>query len=309
MLTIFSCPKPFKGHINVIQTNAIRSWTRLRPKPEVILLGNDEGTAEVCARFEIRHIPDIQRNEYGTPLLNSLFEAGQESASNTVLGFVNTDIILLDDFTEAVSRVAGRMQSFLMVGQRWNLDVTELLNFETPGFGTDFRSRVLERGELNPKTGIDYFIYRKECLGEIPPFALGRSLWDNYLIYHARAIQRIPVVDATDSIMAVHQNHDYSHIAGGRELAFKGIEAMRNKVLTRDGLCVFDLDYASHLLTTDSLKPARACRHFWRRLAALPIIYFGVTWPIRLGRGLIRFYRFLKNKTLKENKDGYADQK
>ena len=30
-LTIFAVPKPFEGHIDVIQRNAIRSWQRLRP--------------------------------------------------------------------------------------------------------------------------------------------------------------------------------------------------------------------------------------------------------------------------------------
>lgn len=64
MLTIFSCPKPFRGHINIIQRNAIRSWTLLQARPEIILIGNEEGTAEVCKEFGLRHIPDVERNEY-----------------------------------------------------------------------------------------------------------------------------------------------------------------------------------------------------------------------------------------------------
>ncbi len=31
MITIFAIPKPFKGHIDVIQRNAIQSWTKLSP--------------------------------------------------------------------------------------------------------------------------------------------------------------------------------------------------------------------------------------------------------------------------------------
>lgn len=46
MLTIFSYPKPFKGHIDVIQRNAINSWTLLNPKPEIILACDEEGTKE-----------------------------------------------------------------------------------------------------------------------------------------------------------------------------------------------------------------------------------------------------------------------
>jgi len=68
MLTIFSTPKPFRGHIEVIQTNAIKNWLQLRPQCEVILFGSDEGTAEVAARLDTRHVPEVDRNEYGTPL-------------------------------------------------------------------------------------------------------------------------------------------------------------------------------------------------------------------------------------------------
>ena len=53
MLTVFSTPKPFVGHVGVIQRNAISSWMRLHPDVEVILVGDDAGTAEVCAEFGI----------------------------------------------------------------------------------------------------------------------------------------------------------------------------------------------------------------------------------------------------------------
>ena len=51
MLTILSTPKRFSGIFEVIQTNAITSWTQLDPRPEIILFGRDEGTAEICAEL------------------------------------------------------------------------------------------------------------------------------------------------------------------------------------------------------------------------------------------------------------------
>src|SRR6266853_4649960 len=47
VLTIFASAKPFHGHTGVIQRNAIASWTRLRPRPEIILFGNEPGVAEI----------------------------------------------------------------------------------------------------------------------------------------------------------------------------------------------------------------------------------------------------------------------
>jgi hypothetical protein len=80
VLTIFSCPKPFRGHIDITQKNAIQSWQRLGPEVEVILMGDDEGTSEVAKEFGIQHIPDVGRNDLGTPLINSLFEKAQKEA-------------------------------------------------------------------------------------------------------------------------------------------------------------------------------------------------------------------------------------
>ena len=78
MLTIFSCPKPFRGHVDITQKNAIRSWLFLDPRPDVILLGNDEGVGETARELGVRHIPDVECNEFGTPLLSSIFEEARK---------------------------------------------------------------------------------------------------------------------------------------------------------------------------------------------------------------------------------------
>jgi hypothetical protein len=41
MITFFTTPKPFRGHIGVIQRNAIESWKRIHPSAEVILFGDE----------------------------------------------------------------------------------------------------------------------------------------------------------------------------------------------------------------------------------------------------------------------------
>ncbi|HUH98316.1 MAG TPA: hypothetical protein VLZ89_13200, partial [Anaerolineales bacterium] len=50
---------------------------------------------------------------------------------------------------------------------------------------------------------------------DIPDFTIGRAGWDNWMIYKARQ-EKWPVVDCTPSVMIVHQNHDYSHLPGGK---------------------------------------------------------------------------------------------
>src|ERR1700740_1635085 len=98
MLTIFSTPKPFIGHVGMIQRNAIRSWQRLHPEVEVILVGDDAGTAEVCAELGVRHIPEVKRNKHGTKYLASVYDQAQHAARHAILCHVNCDIILMGDF-------------------------------------------------------------------------------------------------------------------------------------------------------------------------------------------------------------------
>jgi len=64
--------------------------------------------------------------------------------------------------------------------------------------------------------GLDYFIFPCGLFRDIPPFAVGRPAWDNWLVYKARSLG-LPVIDATKMVTAIHQNHAYSHHPMGKE--------------------------------------------------------------------------------------------
>lgn len=118
-----------------------------------------------------------------------------------------------------------------MVGQRWDLDVTAPLDFTAPDWENALRHRAHTQGRLHPPSGIDYFVFPRGLWGAIPPFALGRTAWDQWLIF--RALQRrASVIDATQVVCAVHQNHDYSHAGGSKAQLWSGEEAQRNRQLT-----------------------------------------------------------------------------
>ncbi len=137
MLTVFATPKPFVGHVGVIQRNAISSWMRLHPDVEVILVGDDAGTAEVCAEFEIRHIPHVKRNRYGTKYLADIYDRAQAAARHEVVCHVNCDIILMADFLQGVARVAAGEKRFLMAGRRWDVDLTGAIDFSSADWEID----------------------------------------------------------------------------------------------------------------------------------------------------------------------------
>ena len=61
-------------------------------------------------------------------------------------------------------------------------------------------------------------------LSEFPPLAIGRLAWDNWLVFWALA-WKMDVINASDFILAIHQNHDYSHHPAGTPGVMQGEEA------------------------------------------------------------------------------------
>lgn len=205
MITFFACPKPFHGHTSVIQRNAIKSWTLLRPKPDVILLGVDEGVADLCEEFALIHIPGIDRNEYGTPFVNSIFQVAQERATYPIVCYVNSDIILMSDFIRAVQTVAAQMRRFLVLGQRTDIEINKAWPFAAD-WEAGLKSLLAQKGTLHPASGIDFFCFPRGMYTDVPAFAIGRRKWDNWLVWRART-QGVPIVDVTEAVLAAHQDH------------------------------------------------------------------------------------------------------
>jgi hypothetical protein len=108
--------------------------------------------------------------------------------------------------------------------------------------------------------------------GDSPPFAIGRTAWDNWLVYRARA-RRVPVVDATDALTVVHQAHDYSHVPAKAGDVLKGPEAKRNLNLAGGWKNIFTLDDATHMLRVGGPSLAIGLKHLKRRLITVPTLY------------------------------------
>lgn len=277
MLTIFSIPKPFENHIGVIQRNALQSWLLLDPSCEVFLCGNETGIEETAAEFGAKWIPNLDRNEYGTPLLNSAFGQVQQLAQNKLLCYVNADIILLRDFMSLVRNI--QLKNFLLVGQRWDIDISFPWDFTHLDYGAQLQKYVADNGKLHPPSGSDYFVFsRDSILAELPPFAVGRPGWDNWFIYNARK-HNIAVIDVTDSAMVIHQNHGYNHVSNNLNEAWNGSEADQNRKLAGGWDKIFTLHDATHVMSSNTLLPAWQFKYLQRRLQTLPI-FIPLTKPL-----------------------------
>lgn len=215
LITLFSAPKPFTDpHIATIQRNAIRSWTLL-PEVEVILLGEETGLTEAARELGVRHISHVTRNTNGTPLISSMFQLARENSHNELLCIINADMILMQDFVEAAKQAVKLKDKFVLLSKRWDLEVTQPLEFAEEDWEKHLRERVRQYGQLHKPSGSDFFLFPKSCYEQIPGFAIGRAGWDNWMIYKANQ-EKWPVIDCTPSVMIVHQSHDYSHLPDGK---------------------------------------------------------------------------------------------
>ena len=214
LITLFSAPKPFTNpHIALIQRNAIKSWALL-PDVEVLLLGEEQGLAEAARDLGVKHIQTVERNANGTPLISSMFRLARENSHSDLLCIINADMILMPDFIEAARRARSIRDKFVLLSQRWDLDVAQPVEF-TEGWQDRLSSMVHRQGSLHRPAGSDFFLFPLSCYIDIPDFTIGRAGWDNWMIYKARK-EKWTVIDCTPSVMIIHQNHDYSHLPGGK---------------------------------------------------------------------------------------------
>lgn len=280
MLTLFTTPKPMRGLVAITQRNALASWSKL-PGCETLVFGDDAGAAELAAEVGARHAPRVARNEHGTPLISDLFAQAERLSQRDLLAYVNADIILMSDFLKAVETTLETLRCanaprFLMVGRRCDVDLDSAWNFGSGNWEDSLRQFAREHGVLHDHWGIDYLVYRRGTWGEIPPFAVGRPAWDNWMIYRAWELG-VPIVDATEVVLAVHQNHDYTHVGlhMDRKAVWANAESRRNLKLA--GICgkyQFSIFNATHRLTREGLLPATDEGYLRQRLASLPAY-----WP------------------------------
>lgn len=250
MLTLFSVPKPSLGHAGTIQANAVRSWTLLAPDVQVILFGDEEGVGGLASELRVEHLPDVRRSPHGTPLLDGVFAEAERHAHHPMLAFVNADIVLLQDFVPALSRVASEERPFLVIGESWDTHVDERLDF-APGWSDALARRP---GRKRGAGAIDYFAFTPGLFAGMPPFAVGRIAFDNWLVWHARQAGAL-VVDATSCVHAVHQSHDYGHVAGGFSATrYFGEEGQRNLALAGGKRHLYTRFDATHILTRRGLR-------------------------------------------------------
>lgn len=249
-LTIFSCPKAFNHAYGAIQSNAIKSWKLLKPTPRIILFTdreNRESVKEAAIKLDVDFGGAVRCNCQGTPLIRSLWNYAEKGASTQLLAYVNTDILLMQDWGDAVSFIESdrtefaEFDRFLAIGRRWDWHKIRRGRGVSPDaicfddtWEACIRADCKLVGNWHPPGGFDYFVFSRGLYKDMPLFAIGRYAWDNWFVAEALRL-RVPVIDITKVAFAVHQRHQYGQSGEltGADL-LKTSEAKANKKLFLD---------------------------------------------------------------------------
>ena len=135
----------------------------IRPQPEIILFGDEAGVDQIRQELGLRHVPDVARNEYGTPLLNDIFEKAQKLASYDLLCYVNADTIVMSDFLKALEETKAWHDRFCLAGARRDAQITRALDFSDYDWETKVRGLTKDH---YLKIGIEYFVFPRGALIE-----------------------------------------------------------------------------------------------------------------------------------------------
>eukprot|EP00191_Tetraselmis_sp_GSL018_P013518 CAMPEP_0177586662 /NCGR_PEP_ID=MMETSP0419_2-20121207/5196_1 /TAXON_ID=582737 /ORGANISM="Tetraselmis sp., Strain GSL018" /LENGTH=485 /DNA_ID=CAMNT_0019076577 /DNA_START=340 /DNA_END=1795 /DNA_ORIENTATION=+ len=253
-VSFFACPKGYDNKRTVPNEElAIRSWLALEPRPEVTLIEAREGSGleKFCAKFGVRKVT-LQPNDLTrlrAPKVRSIFKAGESSSPTDTVMYINSDILLPGNFMKVLDFVysqfpAAKHRDLMIVGGRTDCENTDLgterVAQELSEAGEVDTARVEARMSSCKPAGEgakDYFVFRKkffqEKAGGIPPFAIGRGVWDSWIlkIAHYKGF----AVDVSPVVVALHMNHDYSHGKGFKVSAdkkiFTGSDGLMNKKL------------------------------------------------------------------------------
>jgi hypothetical protein len=293
-LTIFSTAKPFEGEAGVHQRNAMTSWVLLRPRPDVILLGDEPGASDVCGQLGLRHVPHVARTDSGTPLISDLLTQAHDLGRGDILCYVNADIVLMQDFADALQRIISwrPKRPFLAIGGRWTVRVDDPIDFSRD-WELRLRQAVADGAWIRGPMAMDFFAFPRGLYRHPPAFAVGRPFWDNWMVYEAW-VRRMPIIDLTAAATVVHQDHEYKPQVAKEGRLYPEEESDRNYALAGPAAIEFGLRDATHVMIGRSVHPAWRARglktwllqRFRQKFVLLQTSHPVLRIPFRLGRSL-----------------------
>ncbi|UOD35546.1 hypothetical protein DSN97_04270 [Deferribacteraceae bacterium V6Fe1] len=207
-IAFVAIPKDFSDEFEIIQFNSINSWLDLSVENEVYLLC-DNNFKKYQFPTKVKYIKGLEYTEHNKPCLKSAFELIKNNINANYIVFVNSDIILLDNFSKVAKKIIEEIkEDFLVVGKRININIQNKIDFRDIHWW-DKIFNIGKESKEDTELSIDYFFFHRNFLNDrFPKLSIGGMYWDNWLISKAFR-DKLILVDVSKAITALHQNHKY----------------------------------------------------------------------------------------------------
>lgn len=247
MITIYSTFRTFEiKEYNKIQRDALESWLKLDPRPEILILGNDPGTARVCKEYGVTHIDSVPVTRCGTPYLNAMIEMAEAYAANDIMLLLAGDVMIAQDTIDVARKMKKLTDKFCVCARKKHVEWNK------------GKKKFSFKKWATWQAG-DYYMHTKGLFDGMPAFLIGRHLCEKYM--YRMACQANALVDATDRITVLHQSHphffrpenkevDYNlrvyldnffHVDKWKDTEWYSVQRCRN----------IGINFANHVLTED----------------------------------------------------------
>lgn len=242
------------SHINdtekyIVHNNTFRNWASLKPRVYLILFSNDSEVRLMAKKSNWDIVVPVNESSSSPPVLKDLFKFATSSFNTPWYGYANGDILFTDDLINTIGNIhetIGSSQRVLITGRRTNVEnITKDMNVTE--FAT-LRKFAEANGKLYKTDAEDYFVTSQPFpWNETAPVVVGRPAYDNWIVGHARCGLKSIVIDATETVLAVHQTTR----TGGN------IEGYKSKTPNFN----FDL-FKQHKIKTDFITGLTTCCNY-----------------------------------------------
>ena len=210
MITYFTTFKNISENYTSI-VNSINSWLYSNYKAEVIAFISED-LPNNC-NF-LRNIKVVKLKNKGLPCINNLFDMAIKHSSNDILCYLNSDIIIEPEFYNMLISIHNNLKdSYLIVGARYDSNVTELIDFNDTSKIKRFLGNKSLKMNVHDPAGSDFFGFPKRQYNSqnLLPLKIGRPKWDNWMIYNGLK-KHYKVIDISNAYKVIHQNHTCNYI-------------------------------------------------------------------------------------------------
>ncbi|KAK3600957.1 hypothetical protein CHS0354_004166 [Potamilus streckersoni] len=201
------------------------NWLSLRPFVMPIIFTNETALAHVCESAGWVILPLRVTAADGVPVLKYMYIDAMRRFESNFYAFANSDILFTDTLVDTLIEILQNKSTShnstqdnstsdhhaLIIGRRTNVfNIT----MEEGSSWSEVTTAAKKRGELFLVDAEDYFITSPSYpWNDIPEIVIGRRAYDNWLVLNARK-QKHQVIDATDTILAVHQTTNHGNFEG-----------------------------------------------------------------------------------------------